>query len=123
MNGRDVASVIMTGDEIINAILSDHRTYLHYTDERGLSGILREGVIRPNHKDVVYLTHEPFSQAQAHTSIFIGARTHAGRASHVLLIRIDSGLPIMRLSDYEFSVSQNVKLHQHTVLYAGLNPF
>ncbi|AGP36743.1 hypothetical protein BE04_44845 [Sorangium cellulosum] len=113
----------MTGDEIIQAILSEQYVFLHYTDAEGLNGILHDGVIHQDYKGVVYLTQEPMTQAQAHTNIFIGATTHSGRASHVLVLRLDSGLPIRRLADYEFSVDQNIKLHQHEVLYAGLNPF
>ncbi|MGK3971036.1 hypothetical protein WMF38_04910 [Sorangium sp. So ce118] len=113
----------MTGDEILQAILSEHYVYLHYTDEQGLSGILHEGVLRPDHKGVVYLTQEPMTQAEAHTNLFIGATTHGGRGSHILVLRLDSGLPIRRLTNYEFSVDQNIKIHQHEVLYAGVNPF
>ncbi|WP_437909857.1 hypothetical protein WME95_19510 [Sorangium sp. So ce327] len=113
----------MTGDEIIEAILSQYSVFLHYTDEAGLSGILHEGVIRPNHNGVVYLTQEPMTQAEAHTNIFIGATTHSGRASHLLVLQLDIGLPIRRLNNYEFRVDQNIKLHQHNVLYTGLNPF
>jgi hypothetical protein len=49
--------------------------------------------------------------------------THEGRGSHALEIRLDSGLPVERLTDYEFGVNQVIKLHQHTVLYSGVNPF
>ncbi len=112
----------MTGNEILNAVLSDHRVYIHYTDESGLRSMLHEGVIRTNFKGVVYLTQEPFSQSEAHTRLFIGAVTHEGRGSHLLVIRVDGGLPVTRLTDYEFSVSQSIKLHQHAVMYAGPNP-
>lgn len=112
----------MTGNDIYSALLSDHRVYVHYTDEAGLRAILHEGVIRPNFKGVVYLTQEPMSQSEAHTRLFIGATTHEGRGSHILLIQLASGLPITRLTSLEFSVSQSIKLSQHTVLYAGPNP-
>jgi hypothetical protein len=113
----------MTGDEIIQAVLSEHGVFLHYTDDQGLRGILYEGVLRPDYKGVVYLTQEPMTQAEAHTNLFIGATTHSGRATHLLVLRLDIGLPIRPLNNYEFRVDQNIKLHQHEVLYAGLNPF
>jgi hypothetical protein len=112
----------MTGHEILNAVLSDQRVFIHYTDEHGLQGMLHEGVIRTNFKGVVYLTQEPMSEGDAHTRLFIGASTHAGRGSHLILLRVDLGLPVTRLTDYEFSVSQSIKLHQHTVMYSGPNP-
>jgi hypothetical protein len=112
----------MTGNEILDAVLSDQRVFIHYTDESGLRGMLHEGVIRTNFKGVVYLTQEPLSQGEAHTRLFIGATTHEGRGSHLIILRVDGGLPVTRLTDYEFSVSQSIKLHQHTVLYSGPNP-
>ena len=50
-------------------------------------------------------------------------KCHGGPGSHILVLRLDSGLPIRRLTKYEFSVDRNIKLHQHAVLYAGVNPF
>lgn len=113
----------MTSDDIINTILSSDRVFLHYTDAMGLSGILQSGVIRTNQKSVVYLTQEPTSQSDAHTNLFIGATTHEGRGSHVLLLRIDSGILVERVAYLEFCVRQSLRLDQHAVLYAGPNPF
>lgn len=113
----------MTANEILGEILSDPRVYIHYTDEAGLGDILREGVIRTNTKLAVYFTQEPFSQAQAHTNLFIGATTHAGRGSHVVVVRLDNGLPLEKTGYYEVCARQSVRLVQHQVLYSGANPF
>ncbi len=113
----------MNANDIRSALVYQQGVYLHYTTAEGLSSILQEGVIRPNFKGVVYLSQEPVDQRSAHNTLFIGATTHAGRGSHLLVLALDTGLPVTRLTDYEFSVSQNIKLHQHTVLFAGANPF
>jgi hypothetical protein len=118
-----VQTDLMTADEILGLILSDPRVYLHYTDGPGLQSILVEGVIRTNTKFAVYFTQEPFSQGDAHTNLFIGATTHAGRGSHVLVVRLDNGLPLERSGFYEVCARQSVRLTQHQVLYAGENPF
>jgi hypothetical protein len=113
----------MTRDEIINAILSLPNVYLHYTGAEGLSGIQHEGVIRTNSKTVVYLTQEPFSADQAHTNLFIGASTHEGRGTHLLVLHLDSGVPVERVGHFEYVVRQTIRLDQHVVLFAGENPF
>lgn len=113
----------MNADEILSLILSDPRVYLHYTDESGMDAILMDGVIRTNTKYTVYFTQEPFSQAEAHLKLFIGATTHAGRGSHILVIRLDNGLLLERTGFYEVCARQSVRLDQHQVLYSGKNPF
>ena len=113
----------MGADEILGLLLSDPRVYLHYTDEAGLESIRSEGVIRTNDKFAVYFSQEPFSQAEAHTRLFIGASTHAGRGSHILAVRLDNGLAIERTGFYEVCARQSVRLTQHQVLYSGPNPF
>ncbi|MEZ4303008.1 MAG: hypothetical protein R3B70_49245 [Polyangiaceae bacterium] len=112
-----------SANEIIHLLLTDPRVYLHYTDLAGLNAILGQGVIRTDSKYAVYFTQEPFSQAEAHTKLFIGATTHAGRGSHVLVVKLDNGLPIERTGYYEVCVRQSVRLAQHQVLYSGPNPF
>lgn len=116
-------AVTMTQNEILGLLLSDPRVYIHYTDEVGLGDILREGVIRTNTKHAVYFTQEPFSQAEAHIKLFIGATTHAGRGSHILVVRLDNGLMLERTGFYEVCTRQSVRLTQHQVLYSGPNPF
>lgn len=113
----------MNGNEIINRLLTEDRVYLHYTDEGGLQRILGTGVIRTNDKLVVYLTQEPMTQEQAHMNLFIGASTHEGRGSHVLVLHLSSGIPVERVGYYEFCVRQSIRLDQHMVVYAGPNPF
>lgn len=113
----------MTQDQIIRALLSDSAVYIHYTDEGGLGGIIAEGVIRPNAKGVVYLSQEPVKKGDAHNLLFIGAPTHAGRGTHLILIRIDLGIPVERLTHLESCVHQILRLDQHHVLYSGPNPF
>ena len=115
--------ITMTGDDIINAILSSDRVFLHYTDAMGLAAILQTGVIRTNQKFVVYLTQEPTSPSDAHTNLFIGATTHEGRGSHILVLRIDSGVLVDRVAYLEYVARQSLRLDQHSVLYAGPNPF
>lgn len=113
----------MNGHDIIGQLLTDPQVYLHFTDDRGLAGILHEGVIRTNFKGVVYFTQEPLKASETHNSLFIGATTHAGRGTHVLAVRLDLGLQVTRLTSYEFSVAQSIRLSQHRVLFAGTNPF
>lgn len=112
----------MTDDDIMRALLSDNRVYLHYTDAAGASAIRQTGVIRTNTKLAVYLTQEPMSEAEAHQKLFIGATTHEGRGSHVVVLRISAGLPVRRLSTFEFASDQTIRLDQHQVLYIGPNP-
>ena len=112
----------MTHDDIELALLNDDRVFLHYTDEGGASAIRSTGVIRTNEKSVVYLTQEPMSADGAGVSLFIGAPTHAGRGSHVVVLRIDSGLPVRRTALLEFAADQVIRLDQHRVLYIGPNP-
>ena len=109
--------------ELYAHLLTDPQVYVHYTDEAGLNGILREGVIRPNFKGVVYLSQEPLKASETHNVLFIGATTHEGRGSHILVIKLDLGLPITKLTTFESSVSQSIRLDQHRVLYHGVNPF
>lgn len=113
----------MTADEIINAIMSDSRTYIHYTDGAGLQSIQNEGVIRANHKFALYLSQEPMSPSEADMKLFISATTHAGRGSHILLLRLDSGVRVVRTAEFEFRAETSIRLDQHMVLYAGPNPF
>ena len=113
----------MTGDQIIHALLGSTNVYLHYTSAQGLAGILAEGVIRGNNKFAVYLTQEPIKESEAHNKLFIGATTHQGRATHLIVLRLDSGVPVDRVGYYEFQVRQNIRLDQHVVLFAGQNPF
>jgi hypothetical protein len=113
----------MDANGILSLILSDPRVYLHYTDEAGIANILMEGVIRTNTKYAVYFTQEPFSQEEAHMKLFIGATTHAGRGSHILVVRLDNGLLLERTGFYEVCARQSVRLDQHQVLYSGKNPF
>jgi hypothetical protein len=112
----------MTSDEIIQALLTDDHVFLHYTSEAGASQIKSTGVIRPNDKMVVYLTQEPMSADAAHTSLFIGATTHVGRGTHVIVLRLDSGLSVRRTGPLEFAADQIIRLDQHRVLYIGPNP-
>lgn len=109
--------------ELYAHLLSDSQVYIHYTDEGGLNGILRSGVIRPNFKGVVYLSQEPLKVSETHNALFIGASTHEGRGTHVLVLRLDLGLPVTRLTAFESSVSQIIRLDQHRVIYSGPNPF
>jgi hypothetical protein len=113
----------MTANEIIEAILTRGNVFLHYTDADGLSSILHQGVIRTNMKGAIYLTQEPISQQTAHTNLFIGATTHAGRGSHLMVLRLDSGVPVERTGYLEFCVRQTLRLDQHVVLFSGENPF
>jgi hypothetical protein len=113
----------MTADEILSLLLSDPRVYIHYTDAAGLENIAMQGVIRTNDKFAVYFSQEPFSQSEAHTKLFIGATTHAGRGSHILVVRLDNGLLLERTGFYEVAARQSVRLDQHHVLYTGPNPF
>ncbi len=113
----------MTGDELLQELVYDSNTYIHYTDASGLSRILQEGVIRTDQKGYVYFTQEPMTQAQAHMNIFIGASTHEGRGSHVLVLRLSVGMPIEDCGLYELRVRQGVRLDQHHIVYYGENPF
>jgi hypothetical protein len=113
----------MTGDQILHALLAGSNVYLHYTSAQGLAGIQTEGVIRGNGKFAVYLTQEPIKESDAHNTLFIGATTHQGRATHVIVLRLDSGVPVERVGYYEYCVRQNIRLDQHVVLFAGPNPF
>lgn len=119
----DLLLRMMTADEIIGHILSDPRVFLHYTSEAGLQGILAEGVIRTNVRGAVYFTQEPFSQAQVHTNLMIGATTHEGRGTHLLAVRLDNGIPIETCGYMEVCVRQTIRLSQHQILYSGPNPF
>ena len=113
----------MTSDEILSLLLTEPSVYIHYTDEAGLSSIRQEGVIRTNSKLAVYFTQEPFSEADAHLKLFIGAATHSGRGSHIIVVRLDNGLPLERTGYYEVCSNQTVRLDQHQVLYSGPNPY
>jgi hypothetical protein len=113
----------MTRDQIEHALLSQPNVYVHYTSAEGLSAITHEGVIRTNAKMVIYLTQEMFKQSDAHMNLFIGATTHEGRGTHILVLHLDSGVPVERVSYYEYAVRQTIRLDQHVVLYAGENPF
>ncbi|WNG18842.1 hypothetical protein [Cystobacter fuscus] len=114
----------MNSIEIRSLLQADPDVFIHYTDETGLRNILQEGVIRPNRKGHVYFTQEPFSQADAHMNLFLAQSTHEGRGSHILVIRLDPGVRITKMSDlYEFRIQDSLKLHQHEVLYEGKNPF
>ncbi len=113
----------MDKSKIEHALLSDSNVYIHYTSAEGLSAIRHEGVIRANAKMVVYLTQEMFKPADAHLSLFIGASTHEGRGTHIIVLRLDSGIPVERLSYYEYAVRQTIRIDQHVVVYEGENPF
>lgn len=118
-----LASSPYMSHELYAHLLTDSQVYVHYTDESGLNGILREGVIRPNFKGVVYLSQEPLKASETANVLFIGATTHEGRGTHILVLRLDLGLPVTRLTTYESSVRQSIRLDQHRVIYAGPNPF
>jgi hypothetical protein len=113
----------MKGDDIISTLLSDTQVYIHYTDEGGLDRILSEGVIRTDQKGYVYFTQEPLTQSEAHNNLFIGASTHAGRGTHILVLRLDMGMPVEQCGYMELRVRQSVRLDQHFVIYKGENPF
>lgn len=113
----------MKGDDILHALLNDTQTFIHYTDASGLERIFSEGVIRTDQKGYVYFSQEPMNQQTAHTNIFIGATTHEGRGSHILVLRLDMGMPIENCGMYELRVRQGVRLDQHQLVYAGENPF
>jgi hypothetical protein len=113
----------MSKAQIENALLSDSNVYIHYTSEEGLIEIQHEGVIRVNAKMVVYLTQEMFTPSDAHTKLFIGASTHEARGTHVIVLRLDSGIPVERTGYFEYAVRQTIRLDQHVVVYQGENPF
>ncbi len=113
----------MNSAEIKVLLVSDPSVYLHYTDETGHRNIFQEGLIRANYKGAVYFSQTPFDQEGAHTCLFIGAPSHIGRGSHVLVMRLDPGLRLDFNGFHEFRASQNIRLDQHEVLYAGKNPF
>jgi hypothetical protein len=106
----------MNGDELLAALVNGNRTYLHYTDEPGMASMLADGVIRTDQKGYVYFTQEPFTQAQAHTNLFIGSSTHAGRGSHILCLRLDNGLPLEDCGFYEVRSRQSVRIDQHQLV-------
>lgn len=70
--------------ELFEILCTDSRAYVHYTDAAGIDGMNDTGVIRTDGKGWVYFTREPFTQEQAHTNLFIGATTHAGRGRILL---------------------------------------
>ena len=114
----------MNSIEIRSLLRADAAVYIHYTDENGLRNINQEGLIRPNFKGHVYLSQTPFSQQNAHMNLFLAQTTHAGRGSHLFVIRIDPGLQVKKMPDlYEFRVESSIKLRQHEVLFSGKNPF
>jgi hypothetical protein len=113
----------MSKDKIKEALLHQQNVYIHYTSATGLSAIVHEGVIRTNPKLAIYLTQEMFPPDVAQTNLFIAAKTHEGRGTHVLVLQIDSGIPVERVGFYEYAVRQSIRLSQHVVIYAGENPF
>lgn len=97
--------------------------FVHYADDAGLRGILESGIIRANRKGFVYLTREVFGRDDANMRLFLAQPTHEGRGSHLLLIRLDPGLRVVKMPDiYEFRIQDSIRLDQHEVLYAGRNP-
>jgi hypothetical protein len=114
---------MLTRQQIEHALLSESNVYIHYTSAEGLSHIEHEGVIRVNAKMVIYLTQEMFKPDDAHMNLFIGATTHEDRGTHIVVLRLDSGIPVERVSLYEYVVRQTIRLDQHVVLSAGENPF
>ncbi len=109
--------------QLFEALCTDEDVYVHYTDSVGLGYINEQGVIRPDGKGYVYFSRENFSQSQAHTCLFIGASTHAGRGSHIVVVRLDRGLALENCSYYEYRCQCSVRLDQHAIIYAGANPF
>jgi hypothetical protein len=102
---------------------TDPYVYLHYTDDRGLKQIHAEGVIRMNSKYSVYFSREPLDPAMANICLFLSATTHVDRGSHLLVVRLDPGIPLEMTGPLEFRSRQSIRLIQNEVLYAGLNPF
>lgn len=114
----------MNSVEIRSLLVSEPDVFIHYTDAAGLRNIQQEGVIQTNRKGHVYLSQTPFSQQDAHMNLFLAQSTHEGRGSYIIVIRIDPGMRVTKMSDlYEFRVENSIKLHQHEVLFSGKNPF
>lgn len=113
----------MTDTEIRSLLGSDPRVYLHYTDDRGLKQIHADGVIRMNSKYSVYFSREPLDPATANICLFISATTHVDRGSHLLVLRLDPGIPLEQTGPLEFRTRQSIRLIQHELLYTGPNPF
>ncbi|AKT37190.1 uncharacterized protein CMC5_013200 [Chondromyces crocatus] len=114
---------MLTAEQILNELILDSRVFLHYTSSSGLSGIMKDGVIQTDGKYAVYFSQEPMSPDDVHTKLLIGATTHEGRGTHLLVIRVDSGIPIETTGYHEVCVRQRIRLDQHMVLYHGPNPF
>ena len=110
-------------DLLYTALMNDARVFLHYTSGSGLAGILAAGTIRTDGKGYVYFTQEPFTPEQAHMNLFIGASTHEGRGTHIIALRLDSGIPLEDAGLYETRVRQSIRVDQHEMIYNGPNPF
>jgi hypothetical protein len=105
----------------------DDNVYMHYTNQDGYEGILRddEVVLKANQSGQVFATQEMQSPAEAEQNLFIGNPEYAGKGDYVVIFKSPPGVtwepPGGPLNEV---VSQGtVRVPVADVIYAGPNPF
>ncbi len=107
-------------DELVENV-SDN-TFFHYTDEGGLSSILKSNKLRANSKGEVFVTQGQYTADEAWTHLFAGNPDYLGRGSHVLAFDMLEGAGLRAGTQSNELIHQG-SLRLGRILYAGPNIF
>ncbi|MEU0531367.1 RHS repeat-associated core domain-containing protein [Amycolatopsis tolypomycina] len=102
----------------------DDDVVFHYTDDKGLQGIINSGSLRADSKGRVYVTQEMLSANSTWTSLFAGNPAYLGKGGSMLALRVPSGVSL-RLGEQvnELIHQGSWRFSEADIVYAGVNPF
>ncbi|NIK62307.1 polymorphic toxin-type HINT domain-containing protein [Kribbella shirazensis] len=72
----------------------DNDVIFHYTDQKGLQGIIGSGTIRADSKGRTYVTQEMISSGEASGALFAGNPAYAGKGGFMIAIRRHEGMSL-----------------------------
>ncbi|WP_380184618.1 RHS repeat-associated core domain-containing protein [Kalamiella sp. sgz302252] len=103
--------------------LSGENIFIHYTDKKGLEGIMNTKTLNPNGSGKVYITDLLMSSEDVSRNLLINNKSHDGRGEYAIIFKVDDLQMnnIRQSSDLEYIHSGKVKLND--VIYAGKNPY
>ncbi|WP_147194969.1 RHS repeat-associated core domain-containing protein [Pantoea sp. CCBC3-3-1] len=103
--------------------LSGEDIFIHYTDQKGLEGIMNTKVLNPNASGKVYITDLLMSPEDVSRNLLINNKDHIGRGEYAVVFKSDElqARNIQQSSELEYIHSGKLKLNN--VIYAGKNPY
>jgi RHS repeat-associated protein len=99
--------------------------YFHYTNQIGVDGIMKDGLIRANAEGNVYLTQDMLNPGEAENGLFGGFPSHAGRGDFIVGVKVRPGVGLSPDPGSRSGLIHpgSIRFDVHQLVYAGRNPF